>query len=323
MAVLAILKAGGAYVPLNADNPPARLKQQLEAAAALITEAKLAAQMPEFAGTTIVLDRDQKQWASEPKTNPANNTTPENLVYVIYTSGSTGVPKGVAVRHRNLVNYAHCIAQKLELEKYPEGLQFATVSTLGADLGNTCIYPSLISGGCLHIVSYEMATDPRGFADYVAKYPIDVLKIVPSHLQALLQSDEAQKLLPRKYLITGGETLTSTLVEKIITLNPACEVINHYGPTETTVGSLTLKLKDYDWKKTGLTSIPIGRPIANTQAYILDQNLAPVPIGVTGELYIAGAGVTAGYLGQPEKTAERFLEDPFSTDAEAKVYRRG
>src|SRR5439155_6671907 len=102
IAVLAILKAGGAYVPLNADNPPARLKQQLEGAAALITEAKLAAQMPEFSGTTIVLDRDQKQWAIEPKTNPASNTTPENLVYVIYTSGSTGVPKGVAVRHRNL-----------------------------------------------------------------------------------------------------------------------------------------------------------------------------------------------------------------------------
>ena len=108
-------------------------------------------------------------------------------MYVIYTSGSTGVPKGVAVRHRNLVNYADFIAKRLELEKYPEGLQFATVSTLGADLGNTCIYPALISGGTLHIVGYEMATDPRSFAAYVAKHPIDVLKIVPSHLQALVQ----------------------------------------------------------------------------------------------------------------------------------------
>src|SRR5438067_553637 len=323
VAVLAILKAGGAYVPLNADNPPARLKQQLEGAAALITESKLAAQMPQFAGATILLDRDQKQWAAGPKSNPVINTNPENLVYVIYTSGSTGVPKGVAVRHRNLVNYAHFITRKLELEKYPEGLQFATVSTLGADLGNTCIYPSLISGGTLHIVSYAMATDPRGFADYVAKYPIDVLKIVPSHLQALLQSDEAQKLLPRKYLITGGETLIPKLVEKITSLNPHCEVINHYGPTETTVGSLTLKLKDYDSEKAGLTSIPIGRPIANTQVYVLDQNLEPVPVGVIGELYIAGAGVTGGYLGQAEKTAERFLKDPFSTNPEAKMYRTG
>src|SRR5438270_2247378 len=323
VAVLAILKAGGAYVPLNADNPPARLKQQLEGAAALITESKLAAQMPQFAGTTILLDRDQKRWAAGPKSNPVINTNPENLVYVIYTSGSTGVPKGVAVRHRNLVNYAHFITKKLELEKYPEGLQFATVSTLGADLGNTCIYPSLISGGTLHIVSYEMATDPRGFADYVAKYPIDVLKIVPSHLQALLQSDEAQKLLPRKYLITGGETLIPKLVEKIASLNPQCEVINHYGPTETTVGSLTLKLKDYDWKNTRLSSVPIGRPIAHTHVYVLDQNLEPVPVGVIGELYIAGAGVTAGYLGQAEKTAERFLKDPFSMNPEARMYRTG
>src|SRR5438067_4886756 len=323
VAVLAILKAGGAYVPLNADNPPASLKQQLEGAAALITESKLAAQMPQFAGTTILLDRDQKRWAAGPKSNPVINTNPENLVYVIYTSGSTGVPKGVAVRQRNLINYAIFITKKLELEKYPEGLQFATVSTLGADLGNTCIYPSLISGGTLHIVSYAMATDPRGFADYVAKYPIDVLKIVPSHLQALLQSDEAQKLLPRKYLITGGETLIPKLVEKITSLNPHCEVINHYGPTETTVGSLTLKLKDYDSEKAGLTSIPIGRPIANTQVYVLDQNLEPVPVGVIGELYIAGAGVTGGYLGQAEKTAERFLKDPFSTNPEAKMYRTG
>src|SRR5207237_10844743 len=160
VAVLGILKAGGAYVPLNADNPPVRLKQQLEGAKAVITEMKLAAHMPEFSGVTILLDGDAKLWASEPKSNPKSNTTPENLVYVIYTSGSTGVPKGVAVRHRNLVNYSDFISKRLELDKYPEGLQFATVSTLGADLGNTCIYPSLIAGGCLHIVPCEMGTEP-------------------------------------------------------------------------------------------------------------------------------------------------------------------
>jgi amino acid adenylation domain-containing protein len=323
VVVLGILKAGGAYVPLNPDNPPARLKQQLDGATALITESKLVAQMPEFSGPVLALDRDEKLWANQPKSNPEPNAQPENLVYVIYTSGSTGVPKGVGVRHRNLVNYAHFVTQKLELSQYPEGLQFATVSTLGADLGNTCIYPSLISGGCLHIVRYETATDPKQLAEYLAKYPVDVLKIVPSHLQALLHSDDAGKLLPRKYLIFGGETLTPKLVEKIESLNPSCEVLNHYGPTETTVGSLTLKLKDYDWKQAKLGSIPIGRPIANTQVYVLDQNLEPVPIGVTGELYIAGAGVTAGYLGQAEKTAERFIKNPFVTDADAKMYRTG
>ncbi len=332
VAVLAILKAGGAYVPLNPDNPPARLLQQLQGAAAVITEAKLVGQLPAAVGQecptrTIVLDRDQKAWAQEAKTNPEINTTAENLVYVIYTSGSTGVPKGVAVRHRNLVNYADFITKRLELEKYPDGLQFATVSTLGADLGNTCIYPGLISGGTVHIVGYEVATDPRRFAEYVKKHPIDVLKIVPSHLQALVSSEDAAKLLPRKYLIFGGETLTPKLVEKIEALASSCEILNHYGPTETTVGSLTLKLKDYDWRKAKLASIPIGRPIQNTQLYILDANLEPVPLGVVGELYIAGAGVTAGYLGQAEKSSERFVKNPFATDAGseagATLYRTG
>ena len=330
VAVLGILKAGGAYVPLNADNPPARLKQQLEGAKALITQSKLAGQMPEFSGPTVLLDPKEDDgadelWANQPKSNPAVNTTPENLVYVIYTSGSTGVPKGVAVRHRNLVNYSDFISKKLALGRYPEGLQFATVSTLGADLGNTCIYPALISGGSLHILPHETATDALQFARYSSQYPVDVLKIVPSHLQALLEStsDEARKILPRKYLITGGEALTPKLLEKIACLNPACDMLNHYGPTETTVGSLTLELKSYDWKNAGLATIPIGRPIQNTQTYILDQNLELVPVGVTGELYIAGAGVSAGYLGQPEKTAERFLANPFSSDPAARMYRTG
>ncbi len=139
VAVLAILKAGGAYVPLQADHPAARLGQQLQGAVALITEAKFAAQMPAFAGAMVVLDEDQAQWASEPPTNLEKNTTPENLVYVIFTSGSTGVPKGVAVRHRNLVNYADDIGKRLRLQEYKnkEGLQFATVSTLAAD-GRCC-----------------------------------------------------------------------------------------------------------------------------------------------------------------------------------------
>jgi amino acid adenylation domain-containing protein len=325
VAVLGIVKAGGAYVPLNPDNPPARLRRQLEGAAAVITESQLAERMPEFSGPVVVLDRDGSLWANQPQSNPTLNTTPENLVYILYTSGSTGVPKGVGVRHRNLVNYSHFIAQRLKLENYRDGLQFATVSTLGADLGNTSIYPALISGGTLHVIPYEMSTDPQRFAAYLAEHPMDVLKIVPSHLQALLHSEEARRLLPRKYLIFGGETLTPRLLEKVEALNPACEILNHYGPTETTVGSLTLQLNKYDWKSARLASIPIGKPIANTQVYILDQNLEPVPIGVTGELYIAGAGVSAGYLGQPEKTAERFVGNPFAADADssARMYRTG
>lgn len=323
VAVLAILKAGGAYVPLNADNPKPRLAQQLVGATVLITEQKLLGQMPEMAGTTLCIDTQQDLWRGLPVTNPSANTTPENLAYILYTSGSTGIPKGVAVRHRNLVNYTQAIANRLHLEQYPDGLNFATVSTIAADLGNTCIYPALTSGGCLHIISYDVATDSQSFANYNAQHPIDVLKIVPSHLHALLQSSEAAQILPRKFLITGGEALTRNLVEQITSLAPACAILNHYGPTETTVGSLTLLLSDFAWQHSTSATIPIGRPIANTQIYVLDARQQLLPVGVPGELYISGEGVTAGYLNDPARTAERFLPNPFSADPAARMYRTG
>lgn len=295
VAVLGILKAGAAYVPLNADNPKARLAHQLSGAVALLTEEKLVASMPESGCPVLLIDR--ADWQSEASGNLEPLAKPDNLMYVIYTSGSTGLPKGVGVRHRNLVNYAWHIVGRLPGEQ----MHFATVSTLSADLGNTCIYPSLISGGCLHIVPQDVASDSGLLAAYQKRHPIDVLKIVPSHLSALLDTEDGRGVLPLKHLITGGEPLTWGLVNRIRELGGVCELWNHYGPTETTVGSLMLRLRDY----TGPV-IPIGRPIANTQVYILDALRQSVPIGVTGELYIAGDGVTAGYLNQPELTAERF-----------------
>jgi amino acid adenylation domain-containing protein len=323
VAVLAIAKAGGAYVPLNPDTPKSRLLQQLAGAKVLISEESNLARLPDFSGPVLAIDYPTPPWASESTSNPQPLTTPDNLVYVIYTSGSTGVPKGVAVTHRNLVNYACFITQRLALSNHPDGLQFATVSTLAADLGNTSIYPALISGGSLHVIPYEVSTDSQRLARYFAAHPVDVLKIVPSHLQALLQGPEAAQILPRRYLITGGEALTRSLLEKILQLGGTCRVINHYGPTETTVGSLTLAIDDYAWQSSSTATIPLGRPIANTQTYILDAHGEPVPVGVVGELYIAGAGVTRGYLNQPERTAERFLPNRFVNQAGARMYRTG
>ncbi|HEY0796203.1 MAG TPA: amino acid adenylation domain-containing protein [Acidisarcina sp.] len=326
LAVVAILKAGGAYIPLNRDQPAARLEQQLTGATVLLTEQKYEDLKAlsfgsEPGGAVLYLDSDASQWSNEPDTPPAPLATPEDLVYVIYTSGSTGTPKGVAVRHRNLVNYARAIADQLKLAEFPGGLQFATVSTLAADLGNTSIYPALISGGALHVIPYETGTDVRRMARYQEKYPIDVLKIVPSHLTALLASAEGGQVLPKKFLITGGEMLTRGLVEKIMSSSPTCQIINHYGPTETTVGSLTFPLSSFDLEASSAASIPIGRPIANTQVYVLDGRLQPGPEGVTGELYISGAGLTAGYLGDPKRTAERFVPNPFIDGA--LMYRTG
>lgn len=321
VGLLAVLKAGGAYVPLLPDHPKARLAFQIQETGApvVLTQQRVLGQLPDFSGPTLCLDRDRATWGNEPATNPERVNGPENQVYVIYTSGSTGVPKGVAVRHENLVNYTHYICRRLGLDG--AGLNFATVSTPGADLGNTCIFPSLVSGGCLHVIDYDTSMDAGLFARAVADWPIDVLKITPSHLSALLGAPEGRAVLPRKFLILGGEASSWELVKKI-RKEGSCAIINHYGPTETTVGSLT-----YDVPGVGeavpATTVPIGRPIANTQVYVLDRNARPVPQGVPGELYIGGAGVAEGYLNQPEQTRERFLADPFSQTPGARLYRTG
>jgi hypothetical protein len=177
IGLLGILKAGGCYVPLVPDNPKARLAHQLTETGApvVLTQQHLLERMPDFSGVTILLDGDAQLLDEQPNTNPDPISNPDDLVYVIYTSGSTGVPKGVAIRHRNLVNYSYFIGKRLGLEKYPDGLNFATVSTISADLGNTCIFPSLISGGCLHVIPYEMAMAANVYAKNAAAHPIDVL----------------------------------------------------------------------------------------------------------------------------------------------------
>jgi amino acid adenylation domain-containing protein/non-ribosomal peptide synthase protein (TIGR01720 family) len=328
VGILAILKAGAAYVPLNTESPRARLAAQLEeiAAPVALTQSSLLENLPEFSGEALCLDRDRKQWVEEAETDLECVNGPEDPVYVIYTSGSTGVPKGVVVRHGGLVNYTHYICQRLRLAdaENAAGLQFATVSTITADLGNTCVYPSLVSGGSLHVMGYEEATDGRLMASYVAENSIDVLKIVPSHLNALLASQLGEmSVLPRKYLISGGEALSRELVERIAAQAASCEVINHYGPTETTVGSLTADVNGNKAARWATATMPIGRPIANTEVYILDRQMKPLPIGVAGELYIGGAGLAEGYLNQAERTAERFVRNPYSNNSDARLYKTG
>jgi len=320
--LLGILKAGGCYVPLVPDSPKARLARQLDETRTpvILTQQKYLHVLPEFGGTTLCLDRDAELLANSPDSNPAVNVSPRDLVYVIYTSGSTGTPKGVAVRHFNLVNYSHFIGRWLALEQHPEGLHFATVSTISADLGNTCVFPSLISGGCLHVIDYETAMAPALFAEYVLRHPFDVLKITPSHLSSLLNNDGS--MLPRKALILGGEAARWDLVERVRKIG-TCAVLNHYGPTEATVGCCTFNPKTSDVRAWEPATMPIGRPIANDEIYIVDRRMQPVPIGVAGELCIGGVGLAQGYLNQPQQTAERFVRNPFSGNPEGRLYRTG
>jgi acyl-coenzyme A synthetase/AMP-(fatty) acid ligase/acyl carrier protein len=222
----------------------------------------------------------------------------------------------VAVRHRNLVNYARAILARFDIQ---EPLRFATVSTMSADLGNTCIFPSLFSGGCLHLLDEDVALEPRLFSDYVSTQQIDVLKIAPSHLHALLSDNE---VLPAKYLVLGGEAFTRQLRDSILALPYSCRVINHYGPTETTVGALTFAASEPQLSDL-VRTVPIGRPLPNMRAYVLDQQMRLVPTGVPGELYIGGGGVAAGYLNDPDLTAARFVPDLFSTEPGNRLYRTG
>jgi amino acid adenylation domain-containing protein len=323
VALLGILKAGGAYVPLHHEHPKPRLAHQLRETGArvLLTHENLLSHLPEFDGRILCLDRDRALLEGQPVANPPAVSQPDDLVYVIYTSGSTGTPKGVAVRHRNLVNYAHFIRTKLGADA-GDGMHFATVSTITADLGNTCVFPALISGGCLHVIGYDTAMDGAAFRSYVAANPIDVLKITPSHLGAILGADDEKSLLPRRYLILGGEATSAAFARRLLQAG-TCAVINHYGPTETTVGSLTFDVPPEGPPGCPSGTLPIGRPIANTEVYILDAHRRPVPQGVAGELYIGGAGLAVGYFNQPEQTAERFVPHPFSTDPQARLYRTG
>jgi amino acid adenylation domain-containing protein/non-ribosomal peptide synthase protein (TIGR01720 family) len=327
VGMLGILKAGGAYAPLDPEQPRARLQYQLDEldTPVLLTQKKLLARLPDFAGEVVCLDESALRFEDAASTNPERRTGPQHLAYVIYTSGSTGSPKGVAVTQRNLVNYTTFICRKLlqsdELTSH-KSLHFATVSTITADLGNTCIFPSLISGGCLHVLSYEVAMNAGMLANYLYQNPIDVLKIVPSHFSGLLNSQETDNILPRKFLILGGEALSFNLLERISKLHGACKLINHYGPTESTVGSLTFDYSSDAFKAVAAT-VPVGRPIANTQVYILNRAMQPQPVGVAGELYIGGDGLARGYLKQAEQTAEKFVANPFSNDGSSRLYRTG
>ncbi|QRN95171.1 non-ribosomal peptide synthase/polyketide synthase [Archangium violaceum] len=321
VGMLGILKAGGAYVPLDPTHPSERLRTILEEARAsvLVTQRPLLERLVGHAGPAICLDTDGEVLARQSSARPPPTATPGNLVYAIFTSGSTGRPKGVAIEHRQLTNYLRGVTERLRLEP---GLGFASISTLAADLGNTSIFPTLCHGGTLHLLSRDRALEPGALADYFNRHAVEGLKIVPTHLGAMLSSPVPEWVLPRRRLVLGGDRLDWALVDRVHELAPQCEVFNHYGPTETTVGVLTQHVPRGGGSRAG-SSVPLGRPIPNVRTYLLDAHLQPVPVGVPGELYIGGDAVGRGYLGRSDLTAERFVPDLFSPEPGGRLYRSG
>ena len=321
IALLGILKAGGAYLPLDPALPTSSLEFRLQDAQTkvLLTQGQLVKKLPEHTAQLVCMESAWEAIAREDSEDFRSEVRSENLVYTIYTSGSIGKPKGVAIEHQQLVNYLYSIQDILNL---PARSSFAHVSTLAADLGNTVIFPSLCSGGCLHIVSSERVANATALADYFQRYPIDCLKIVPSHLAALLASSPYQSILPRQLLILGGEVASWQLIEPIQKQVPECQILNHYGPTEATIGTLTYPVKNRQTSD-GAQTVPLGRPLANVQVYVLDKELQPLPLGVQGELYISGAGLARGYLNRPEQTAEWFIANPFLSESGTRLYKTG
>ncbi|MGI8504145.1 MAG: amino acid adenylation domain-containing protein, partial [Hassallia sp.] len=315
VGILAILKAGGAYLPLDPAYPQERLAYILQDAqvSILLTQQKLLAILPTTAAQIICLDTDTESSTQHGKNNLLNQATPDNLAYLIYTSGSTGKPKGVQVPHRGVVNFLNSLLVSVGMTQQDILL---SVTTITFDIAALELFLPLLVGARTVVVSREVASDGVQLAASIAKYGTTLMQATPATWRMLL----AVGWLGSKQLkiLCGGEALPQELA---LELQQRCACLwNVYGPTETTIWSTIYQVNQLSDR---LTNVPIGRPIANTQIYILDKHLHPVPVGVIGELYIGGEGVTKGYLNRPELTKERFIPNLFSNVPEARLYKTG
>ena len=316
VGLLGIVKAGAAYVPLDPSYPPERLNymQQDAGVRALLTQASLAERWPQTAVPVLCLDSDWSQIELQPVHNPPPTTDPDNLAYVIYTSGSTGRPKGVAVTQRDIVrlvrqtNYVTIDADDTLLQFSPVTFDASTFEIWGALLNGArlALYPA----GALSL---------ERMGEVLRQYQITTLWLTAG-LFHLLVDEDVQALAGVRQLLAGGDVLSPARVEKVLREVSGCRVINGYGPTETTTFACCHVLTNAEQTA---EPVPIGGPVANSQAHILDPHLRAVPVGVPGELYIAGDGLARGYLDGAAPTAEKFLPNPFSPVPGARMYRSG
>jgi amino acid adenylation domain-containing protein len=313
VGILGILKAGGAYVPLDPAYPKERLAFMLKDVQLpfVLTQQQVLSVLPTEHGVRFLcIDTDWDEVADQADSNLDNPTTPENLAYVIYTSGSTGKPNGVKIAHSAMVNFLTSMQREPGLAA--DDILLA-VTTLSFDIAGLELYLPLTVGARVVIVGREVTVDGALLAENIAKSSATIMQATPTTWQMLLETGWQGNGHLR--VLCGGEVLTPDLASELL---PRCASLwNMYGPTETTVWSAICKVN------TANGPIPIGRPIANTQLYILDRNKQPVPIGIPGELYIGGKGLAQGYLNRPELTEERFVPNPFTFSGCKRLYKTG
>ncbi|MGL6162074.1 amino acid adenylation domain-containing protein [Microbulbifer sp.] len=296
-AMLAGWQRGAAYVALDPQWPPSRLAWVCEDAAPRLAVGL--GERPDWLPTATAWLDAGAGWPALP--GPlAEETDPQAPAYLIYTSGSTGRPKGVVIGQGALQHYAQAVAERLEL---PTGASLASLASTATDLGYTALFGALLTGRSLRLLDESLAFDAEELAAQLERDPVDCLKLVPSHLKALLVASRPARLLPRLCLVCGGEALAPELVEQVRALSPDLRILNHYGPTEATVGAVTGEVAD-----PAPAEIPIGHPLANVTASVRNAAGQLLPRGVAGELCLGGPALAQGYLDSPELTATAFAE---------------
>ena len=305
VGLLGILKAGGAYVPLDPDYPSERLAFMLSDAQVpvLLTQARLVDKLRSHPAQIICLDRDWEAIATQPRSNPVSNVTPDNLAYVIYTSGSTGRPKGAMNTHKGLSNRLFWMQSAYQLTPADRVLQKTPFSF---DVSVWEFFWTLLNGACLVIAQPGGHQDSAYLVKLIASQQIAIAHFVPSMLRVFLEAEGLEACNCLRHVICSGEALPIELQKRFFTRLNA-KLHNLYGPTEAAIDVTAWTCQP----QSDLSFVPIGRPIANTQIYILDSEGQPVPVGVPGELHIGGVGLARGYLNRPELTSEKFIPNPF------------
>lgn len=317
VGILGILKAGGVHVALDADYPQQRLSFLLRDSRVrmLLTKKHLVERSPLPEMPVVCLDADQALWSEEPIDNPVNNTEPENLALIIYTSGSTGQPKGVMLTHRGLCNR---LQWGQEESQFTTGDRFLQNFSYCFDFSTWEIFSALIAGARLVIARPGGNQDASYLVKLIADEKVTIAGCTPAMLDLLLEEPELKRCDSLKTVFCGGEPLPVELQQRFFgRLDAALQ--NTYGPTEASI-DVTNWICANDPE---LRTVPIGRPIANTQIYLLDRHLHPTPVGVAGELYIGGASLARGYLGKPDLTAEKFIPDPYNDEPGSRLYQTG